>query len=1057
MKNFKLFTVATLSLVFSVMFGGVGCERAQRLTQDWEHWGDAESALFANRPQNQTHIIAIIKLASAPLMNDVALKPDKTLSAERIQQLAVEQSTAEAQLKEISREIRVIYRYRMVLNALAIVAPIEAADKIKAAMNVVMIEREGVFSRPVKPRFSSFFNLFNEPPTKWAQNSAAFIGAEKLRTQGITGRGLRVGVIDTGIDYTHKMLGGAGTEEAFKAIDPSQPNAGFPSAKVAGGIDLVGSKYDATSGDLNLRIPKPDANPIDESGHGTHVAGTIAGHGDGIESYTGVAPDAILYAIKVFGAGGSSGDAPIIAGLEYAADPNGDGVLDDQLHVVNLSLGSDFGSKHLLYGEAVKTLSLAGTSLVISAGNSGDEDYIVGAPGTHEEAISVAASIDDMEHNWKFSAVEFLFASGEAKITELVEGPISKPVEETENVHGELVAVGLADKDFDEETKAKLKGKIALIDRGVVPFIEKLKRAEAAGAIAAVVVNNTEGEPMAMGGEGKVEIPAGMIRKALGDEIKSAVAAGQVVEANFATDKKIEKPELVDTITEFSSRGPRSIDSLLKPELSAPGESIVSAEMGSGDKGVGMSGTSMAAPHVAAAVALLMQKYPGISAQQVKSLLMGTSTFLVDGEKKAYSLTRQGAGRIQVDVAAEAGLVLAPESISLGELTLKNRVSFSRTIKIQNLLNRERVLTLKSSLRTDFIQLGAPAQVTVAANGESEIKVEITVLKPLGDANYSSLEAVLDVFENENPVQKLPVLAIARAISQVKAYDLKVRAGGPEESAGAIVTLELDNKASGKGEVYLFNLLAKDEKKIVDLSDPFLGSNCDLEAVGYRIVERQVEDQRFQSLQIVGKLYDAFSTWHLCEMNVQIDANGDGISEQELAAIPMGILPGIAGPGQENLMASVLLDAAKARPIRKAFEEAILKDPNAVESYTEAMVDAIPLIEFNHSSIVLVEAALENLAVSNSGELVVKIATTSNEGRNVEAEDFLRGGSWLKIPMKDSQHAFTGLPAVVSLAAGESKTVGLTKGSKSGSLMAILPQNIVADQMKILKPQYLKP
>lgn len=1054
MKNLSLLVFAALALVF----GGLGCDQAKRFAGDAFQWTEAEPALFANRPQTQTHVIAIVKLASPPLLNDLANSKERTVSADRLKQIATEQTQAEADLKEISSEIRVLYRYRMVLNALTVVVPISVAEKLKSAMNVVMVESEGHFTRPILPRFSSLLNLFNEAPTKWAHNSAAFIGAEKLRAEGVTGKGLRVGVIDTGIDYTHKMFGGAGTAEAYKAIDPSSAAAGFPSAKVVGGTDLVGTKYDSGSGDFQNRIPIPDANPLDEGGHGTHVAGTIAGLGDGVESYTGVAPDALLYAIKVFGANGSTGDAVVIAGLEYAADPNGDGKLDDQLNVVNLSLGSDYGSKHLLYGEAVKTLSDGGTSLVISAGNSGDEDYIVGSPGTSEEAISVAASIDDMEHNWKFRAVEFLFSNGSSELTALVEGPISKPVEETTGIRGELVPAGLADKDFDEELKAKLQGKIALIDRGGVPFIEKLKRAEAAGALAAIVVNNTDGEPIAMGGEGEVAIPAGMVSKALGDQVKAAIAAGQTVEANFATDKKIEKPELVDTITDFSSRGPRSIDALMKPELSAPGSSIVSAEMGSGDKGVQLSGTSMAAPHVTGAVALLMQKYPGITSQQVKSLLMGTTHLLVDAEKKAYSLTRQGTGRIQVDEAAEAGLVLAPESVSLGELTLKNRVTFARTVKIQNLLDRARVLTLKSSLRTDFIQVQAPSEVSVPAGGEATIKVEITVLKPESDKNYLSLEAVLDVFENEKPVQKLPVLAVARSMSQVKAHDLLVKAGGPEEAAGAAVTLALDNHAAGRGEAYLFNLLAKDDKKIVDVKDPFLGSNCDLEAVGYRIVDREVEGQKFKSLQVVGKLYDAFTTWHLCELNVQIDSDGDGVSDQELAALPLGMVPGVGAPNQENVLASVLLDAPKARALRKAYEEAAAKDPKkAEESYADAAIDAIPLIEFNHSSVILVEAAVDNLAVAKNGHLKVKIATTSKEGRNIEADDFLQGGSWLQIPMNESEHAYNDLPSVVALASGEAKTVSITRGARSGQLMVILPQNTVAEQMKILRAKYLKP
>src|SRR5690606_4911955 len=139
--------------------------------------------------------------------------------------------------------------------------------------------------------------------------------------------------------------------------------------------------------------------PLDEGGHGSHVAGTIAGAGDGINSYDGVAPDASLYAIKVFGAEGSTGTSVVVAALEYAADPDADLDPSDRLDVVNLSLGSSFGSANNLYTEAMENLDRAGTVVVASAGNSGHMHYITGSPGTSDTVLSVAASIDNMEHN----------------------------------------------------------------------------------------------------------------------------------------------------------------------------------------------------------------------------------------------------------------------------------------------------------------------------------------------------------------------------------------------------------------------------------------------------------------------------------------------------------------------------------------------------------------------------------------------------------------------------------------------------------------------------------
>ncbi|HET7826276.1 MAG TPA: S8 family serine peptidase, partial [Anaeromyxobacter sp.] len=135
----------------------------------------------------------------------------------------------------------------------------------------------------------------------------------------VHGEGIRVGVIDTGIDYTHANFGGPGTVAAFQAVDPNVATGVFPTAKVVGGFDFAGPIYDAASTETRKITPQPDANPIDHSGHGSHVAGTIAGFGvlaNGT-TYTGsydqsfppstfrigpgAAPNALLYALKVFG------------------------------------------------------------------------------------------------------------------------------------------------------------------------------------------------------------------------------------------------------------------------------------------------------------------------------------------------------------------------------------------------------------------------------------------------------------------------------------------------------------------------------------------------------------------------------------------------------------------------------------------------------------------------------------------------------------------------------------------------------------------------------------
>jgi subtilisin family serine protease len=186
--------------------------------------------------------------------------------------------------------------------------------------------------------------------------SIARVGAPALWAQGADGQGITVAVIDSGVDYTHPDLGGC---------------LG-PGCKVRGGYDLV---YD-------------DADPRDDNGHGTHVAGIVAANG----ATTGVAPEAALLAYKVLNSLGAGPTSRIIAGLERAADPDGDPNTDDAPDVINMSLGGP-GSPDDPLSQAVDGAVAQGIVVVVSAGNEGADGYgSVGSPGAAPAAITVGAT-----------------------------------------------------------------------------------------------------------------------------------------------------------------------------------------------------------------------------------------------------------------------------------------------------------------------------------------------------------------------------------------------------------------------------------------------------------------------------------------------------------------------------------------------------------------------------------------------------------------------------------------------------------------------------------------
>ena len=268
------------------------------------------------------------------------------------------------------------------------------------------------------------------PKARSSTRAVSFIGApqfwsatRQLTGNHVTGNGVRIGIIDSGIDYTHATFGGPGTPDAFRSNNPTIIEAGtFPTEKIIAGYDFVGDAYDA-SGRVGSPIPNPDPDPLDcagdgadavrriSGGHGTHVASIAAGYGvdaagrtyrglySGSVSYAdflvapGVAPGASLVALKVFGCRGTT--TFLTRAIDYAIDPNGDGNTDDRLvDVLNISLGSPFGGESDPDVVAINRAVDAGVVVVVAAGDTGGTFYAVNSPSSAGKAIAVGASVD---------------------------------------------------------------------------------------------------------------------------------------------------------------------------------------------------------------------------------------------------------------------------------------------------------------------------------------------------------------------------------------------------------------------------------------------------------------------------------------------------------------------------------------------------------------------------------------------------------------------------------------------------------------------------------------
>ena len=618
------------------------------------------------------------------------------------------------------------------------------ALSVPAANVAALSKLRGVVS--VKPMAT--YELHADPGGSGSLAQAAdYVKATQVRAAGYDGAGVRVAVLDSGIDFTHANLGGPGTVEAYENCYSGPSGTAYDAApegscadlfgpgapKVKGGYDFVGEDW-PNSGEAR------DPNPIDHEGHGTHVADIIGGRSaDG--SHLGIAPGVSLYAVKVCSAvAASCSGVALLEAVDWALDPNGDDDLSDAVDIVNLSLGSAYGQAEDDLSLAVDNLVRAGVVAVVSAGNSADRPFIVGSPSTAAGAISVAQTAlpDDKLYS---IAVETPTIAGlpgnairHAKLqrwaagpTATVSGPLAQP-------GGELL--GCTEDAFTGFPA----GAVALVKRGSCAASQKAQNAQAAGASSVVIWNNVPGDPpdFSFGGGDAVIVPTYTVSLASGSVLSGAVA-NSPVEVIIDPSQTI---ALKNTVVATSSRGVAIAGKRSKPDIGAPG-AWLSAEVGTGDDQTSFGGTSGAAPVVSGAAALVLDRYPDIPPGVLKArLLNGASrankTPDANADLYATPIGRIGAGEVRVAPALRhkvimRGVVAGSGNIGLGIPHLAEETRIARTVQLINPTGKPRVYLIKATFRdqTDralrAVKIDAPTVVRVPADTITEFAVTFTI------------------------------------------------------------------------------------------------------------------------------------------------------------------------------------------------------------------------------------------------------------------------------------------------------------------------------------------
>ncbi|MEN1967679.1 S8 family serine peptidase [Lentibacillus sp. N15] len=485
-----------------------------------------------------------------------------------------------------------------------------------------------------------------------------------LNDTSYTGKGVKVGIIDTGIDYNHPDL----------------------KSNYQQGYDLV---------DLDDDPMETTASQGEPTFHGTHVAGIIAADG----KLKGVAPDAKIFAYRALGPGGQGTSVQVIAALEQA--------VDDGVDVINLSLGNTVNGPDYPTSIAVNRAVEHGVAVVIANGNSGPDDWTVGSPATASKALSVGALAMPQ-------ALPFLYEPTADKSLPILP-MMGSPAWHLDNDYSIEKLTG-KDKSMN--------GKIALIERGKVPFYEKAKQAEEAGAKAVIIYNNEKG-----GFQGSVEndqepitIPVAAVTQQTGRWLQQKMQEDTV----YLETKYQQTDEMV---TEFSSRGPVTIDWDIKPEVIAPGANILST-VPEGYRE--LQGTSMAAPHVTGALALLKEAHPDWSVKQLEGALKTTALPLKGEGNKLSAPIDQGMGQIRPDQASKTRTIIDDPLLSFGKVN-GYRQDKTATLVIENTTNKDQSYSFDIPKHEQGLHFQLPQTFTVEANERKKVQIKLGVTSQVLD------------------------------------------------------------------------------------------------------------------------------------------------------------------------------------------------------------------------------------------------------------------------------------------------------------------------------------
>jgi subtilisin family serine protease len=668
----------------------------------------------------------------------------------------------ENRIRKVYPDIIPRRRFTGLINGISLEMPDRIASRIRSLPEVLTVVPNRRYNRLLTKS-----NELMNAPLAWQLSGG----------QSVAGKGIKIGIIDTGIDNTHIMF----NDEGYELPD------GYP----LGNRNFTNNKIIVARVFTKRGDSAKDSTPRDRNGHGTHVASCAAGRLNTVSPLgliSGFAPNAYLGNYKVFTDDFTTLEQ-IIGALEAC--------VEDGMDVINLSLGSESYINTLLDPEAlaIRNAIKAGVVVVAAAGNSGTTETI-GAPGQIPEVIT-AGSLTNA-HNGVLSeemyiAVMNVYADG----TEVLSGEevilardpdfFSRPLLgrfeliDADNYDGRSFGGDQDGLVCERLRSGSADNKWILAQRGICTFTTKINNVQEIGGWGALVYNNSDAEespdePLLAPSAPGTEIPAYFLSHNTGLIIKDAIKSSNIVEIEFNSAVPPERKQNPLGLSTFSSLGP-SLGYLIKPDIVAIGEGSYAAtqddfpgefpysfiEETSFDlSGFGFSsGTSFSSPRVAGAAALIKQKNPSWKPEEIKSAIVISADR--PSNVASLSVMSRGGGHINPGKAMNVPLIVTPSTISWKSVLVDDVTESERIVRLRNVSEQLQSGFLSMGLsRTERIESMeiVPNQFDLSPSESINVllRLKFTAPSQLGEFDDISGDVIIDI-DSQAEVLRVPMWA----------------------------------------------------------------------------------------------------------------------------------------------------------------------------------------------------------------------------------------------------------------------------------------------------------